>query len=142
MESLRVLLADDHEIVREGVRALIQGQSGRESVAKVSDGRDAVAKANLTNPHIAILDTMMTWMSHGRGACAVSGSEPDHRSLIPGSSFGTPGSCGKRTDALPLASSRYAKDRDPRGENSGMALAKVSTIGTGDPIHVGIIGPG
>lgn len=59
MGSLRVLLADDHEIVRKGLRAIIEGHSGWEIVAEVSNGRAAVEKAKELHPDIAVLDISM-----------------------------------------------------------------------------------
>lgn len=56
---IRVLLADDHKIVREGLSALL-GRKGRiEVVANVADGKEALAKALALDPDIAILDVTM-----------------------------------------------------------------------------------
>lgn len=57
--GLRLLLADDHEIVRRGLRALLEAESGWEVVAEAVDGRDAVEKAQHIKPDIAILDISM-----------------------------------------------------------------------------------
>jgi DNA-binding NarL/FixJ family response regulator len=54
-----VLIADDHEIVRRGLRALIHEQPGWQVVAEAIDGRDAVAKAEEFKPDVAILDITM-----------------------------------------------------------------------------------
>jgi DNA-binding NarL/FixJ family response regulator len=59
MASLRLLLADDHHIVRAGLRCLLEGQAGWEVVAEASDGREAVAKAAETRPDVALLDIGM-----------------------------------------------------------------------------------
>jgi DNA-binding NarL/FixJ family response regulator len=56
---VRVLVADDHEIVRRGLRALIEGQPNWEVAAEACDGRDAVEKAKQTRPDISILDISM-----------------------------------------------------------------------------------
>jgi DNA-binding NarL/FixJ family response regulator len=71
MGPVRVLLADDHEIVRKGLRALIEVHSGWEIVAEV---RDAVAKAKLTNPHIAVLDISMPLLNGLEAARQISKS--------------------------------------------------------------------
>lgn len=57
--NLRLLVADDHELVRKGVRALLEEQSGWEVVAEASNGREAVEKAKLVNPDLTILDLIM-----------------------------------------------------------------------------------
>ena len=59
MCPVSVLIADDHEIVRRGLRALIHEQPGWQLVAEATDGRDAVAKAEEFEPDVAILDITM-----------------------------------------------------------------------------------
>jgi DNA-binding NarL/FixJ family response regulator len=57
--TLRILLADDHEIVRRGLCALLQRQEGWEVIGECSDGRDAVEKAKELKPDVVILDIGM-----------------------------------------------------------------------------------
>lgn len=59
MANLRLLLADDHHVVRAGLRCLLETQPGWEVVAEASDGREAVAKAAETRPDVALLDIGM-----------------------------------------------------------------------------------
>jgi DNA-binding NarL/FixJ family response regulator len=59
MNTLRVLVADDHEIVRKGLCALLSEHPGWEVVAAVKDGREAVVKARELTPDIAVLDIAM-----------------------------------------------------------------------------------
>jgi DNA-binding NarL/FixJ family response regulator len=59
MHAVSVLIADDHEVVRRGLRALIHEQPGWQVVAEAIDGRDAVAKAEKFKPDVAILDISM-----------------------------------------------------------------------------------
>jgi DNA-binding NarL/FixJ family response regulator len=59
LSPVSVLIADDHEVVRRGLRALIQEQSGWQVVAEATNGRDAVAKAHEFQPDVAILDITM-----------------------------------------------------------------------------------
>src|SRR5579872_3860077 len=59
MPTASLLIADDHEVVRRGIRALIQEQPGWQIAAEVKDGRDAVAKAGQFQPDVAILDITM-----------------------------------------------------------------------------------
>jgi len=57
--AARILIADDHDIVRKGLRALVQEEPSWQVVADVQDGRSAVAKTQELKPDIAILDIAM-----------------------------------------------------------------------------------
>ena len=57
--SIRVLLADDHRIVREGLRALLEAQPNVEVVAEAEDGRMAVKLAEEMQPDVVIMDVGM-----------------------------------------------------------------------------------
>jgi DNA-binding NarL/FixJ family response regulator len=59
MGNLRLLVADDHDVVRKGVCTLLEEQSGWKVVAEASDGRQAVEKAKLVQPDVTILDLNM-----------------------------------------------------------------------------------
>jgi len=59
MEALRLLIADDHEIVRKGLRSLLESQPGWQVTAEASDGREAVEKAKELKPDITVLDIGM-----------------------------------------------------------------------------------
>ena len=52
----RILIADDHDVVRSGVRHIIEDHPGWSVVAEATDGKDAVAQAIATKPDVAILD--------------------------------------------------------------------------------------
>lgn len=58
-QKLRILLADDHEIVRQGARALIERRAEWEVCGEAGDGRTAVALAEKLQPDIAIIDLGM-----------------------------------------------------------------------------------
>jgi len=57
--SLRILLADDHEIVRAGVRLLLDRQRDMKVVAESGDGLDALSKAVATRPDVILFDLSM-----------------------------------------------------------------------------------
>lgn len=59
MKEVKILVADDHELVRRGVCALIESQPGWEVCAEASTGRDAVDKTKRLKPDVAILDLSM-----------------------------------------------------------------------------------
>lgn len=63
MSKLRVLLADDHGIVREGLKALLSGHPGMEVVGEAHDGRTACASAKALQPDIVVIDVSMPGMN-------------------------------------------------------------------------------
>ena len=52
----RILIADDHEVVRSGLRLILEAHAGWEVVAEAADGKAAIVKALETKPDVAILD--------------------------------------------------------------------------------------
>ena len=57
--SIRIILADDHRIIREGLRSLIEKQPDMEVVAEAADGRTAVQLAQQLQPDVVIMDIAM-----------------------------------------------------------------------------------
>jgi len=58
-DVIRILIADDHAIVREGLRALITTEPGLQLVGEASDGLEAVSKVHVLKPDVILLDLMM-----------------------------------------------------------------------------------
>jgi DNA-binding NarL/FixJ family response regulator len=58
-KRLRILVADDHELVRRGIRGLLRARSGWTVVGEAKNGLEAVEKANRLKPDVAILDVSM-----------------------------------------------------------------------------------
>lgn len=59
MSTLRLLVADDHEIIRKGLCALLQEQPGWEVTAEAKDGREAVEKEKQFKPDVSVIDIGM-----------------------------------------------------------------------------------
>jgi len=56
---VRILIADDHQVVRTGLRALLESRTGWQVCAEAANGREAVEKAGQLKPHVAVLDIGM-----------------------------------------------------------------------------------
>jgi DNA-binding NarL/FixJ family response regulator len=63
MNKIKILLADDHAIVREGLRKLLETDSELEIVAEARNGREAVALVGKTSPDVVIMDLAMPLMN-------------------------------------------------------------------------------
>ena len=57
--SIRLLLADDHRLMRQGLKSLIQAEAGMEIVGEADNGTEVVALATKLRPHIVIMDIAM-----------------------------------------------------------------------------------
>ena len=79
--KLRILLADDHAILREGLAMLINAQADMEVVAQAATGRDAVQLAEKTNPDVAVLDVSMPNMGGAEAAREILARCPKTRVL-------------------------------------------------------------
>ncbi len=63
MKLIRILLADDHTVMRRGLRLLLESQPGFSVVAEAADGRQAVEQAEATKPDVAVVDIAMPNLS-------------------------------------------------------------------------------
>ncbi len=63
MEPVNIIVADDHEVVRQGLRTILEAQPGWQVVAEAVNGREAVEKAASLRPDVAILDIAMPEMN-------------------------------------------------------------------------------
>jgi DNA-binding NarL/FixJ family response regulator len=66
--AIRILIVDDHPVVRHGLRNLLEGQPGWEVVGEAADGLEALEKADRLNPDVILLDVSMPKMN-GLEAC-------------------------------------------------------------------------
>src|SRR3989304_2454950 len=83
MKTLRILLADDHTLVRAGIRALLEHLDGVQVVAEADNGEDALRLIEEQRPDIAMLDIKMTKVMSGLDVAArVAECFPDVRIII------------------------------------------------------------
>ncbi len=79
---LRILIADDHEVARRGIRALLESHPGWEVCAEARDGRDAVELAINTKPNVVLLDIGMPNLNGLEAARQILAALPDAAILI------------------------------------------------------------
>ncbi len=82
MSGLRILIADDHEVARQGIRALLESHPGWEVCAEAKDGREAVELATYSKPDIALLDIGMPNLNGLDAARQILAMSPAIRILI------------------------------------------------------------
>jgi DNA-binding NarL/FixJ family response regulator len=82
MNAVRILIADDHSVVRAGLRALLESRSAWEVCAEAADGRDAVEKATKLKPDVAVLDIGMPLLNGVEVARRIRKVSPETEILI------------------------------------------------------------
>jgi DNA-binding NarL/FixJ family response regulator len=81
-EVIRVLVADDHAIVRTGIRHVLEGQAGFTVVGEASNGAEALGLAQELTPDVVVLDISMPGVSGLQAAAELRRCCPDIRVLI------------------------------------------------------------
>jgi DNA-binding NarL/FixJ family response regulator len=82
MKSIRILLADDHTLVRAGIRSLVQALPGIQVVAEAGDGREALSLIETHQPDVALLDIAMPGLNGLEVAAQVADNFPYVRVMI------------------------------------------------------------
>jgi DNA-binding NarL/FixJ family response regulator len=80
--KLRILIADDHEVVRLGLVTLLQAHDGWEVCGEATDGRDAVAKANQLKPDVVVLDVGMPGLNGLAATRQLIQQDPHSRVIV------------------------------------------------------------
>lgn len=80
--TVRILLADDHALVRRGVRMILDNEPDLEVVGEAGDGAEAISRAKQDRPDLAILDIAMPRLTGLQAARELSRLQPDLRILI------------------------------------------------------------
>ena len=81
-ESIRVLVVDDHAVVREGLRTLVNVEPGMQWVGEASDGVEAVQRARLLRPDVILMDLVMPRMGGIEAINEIKRENPDARILV------------------------------------------------------------
>ena len=82
MKPIRVLLADDHALVRAGIRALCQTLAGIEVIAEATDGKQALALVRAHHPDIVLMDIAMTTLNGLEATAQIRREFPQVRVII------------------------------------------------------------
>jgi DNA-binding NarL/FixJ family response regulator len=82
MAALRILIADDHEIVRKGLRAVLQAQPGWEVIGEAQDGRETIAKVKDLKPDVVVLDISMPSLNGLEATKQISKLNPQTKVLV------------------------------------------------------------
>jgi two-component system, NarL family, response regulator NreC len=76
VKAIRILLADDHTVVRKGLRLLLEAQSGFAVIADAADGREAVALAEKLTPDVVVMDVAMPTLNGIEAARQITSHQP------------------------------------------------------------------
>lgn len=82
MNPISILIADDHAIVRTGLKSLLGTQPGFEVVAEAEDGDEAIRLAQLHQPTVIVMDYMMPRKDGAAAAAEILSAHPDTRILM------------------------------------------------------------
>ena len=81
-QAIRVLIVDDHTIVRKGIRALLAEIEGIEVVGEAADGQEAIAQANSLRPDVILMDLAMPKMDGIEATRQIKTRQPECRILV------------------------------------------------------------
>ena len=81
-KKVRLMIADDHQLVRDGIRALLKANRNFEVVAEAADGSEAVDKANAFEPDLAVLDITMPVLDGLEATSRIRAASPATKILI------------------------------------------------------------
>lgn len=80
--SIRILITDDHAIVRKGLRTLINSEAGMEVVGEAADGIEAVLKARSLQPDVILMDLVMPRQGGVESIIEIKKERPNARILV------------------------------------------------------------
>ena len=81
-DDIRIFIADDHAIVRKGLRTLIAGETGMTLVGEAADGLEAVAKIRALQPDVILMDLVMPRQGGLETIVQIKSEMPDARIMV------------------------------------------------------------
>ena len=88
MKKIKVLIADDHEIMRVGLATMLETDAAIKVVAEAADGAEAVRKTLQAHPDVVVMDLMMPEMDGSEATTKIKAAAPDTKILLL-TTFGT-----------------------------------------------------
>lgn len=82
MAKIRVLVVDDHTVVREGIRLVLEAQTDMQVIGEASEGREAVAKVQQLKPDVVLLDLAMPGLGGLDATRLIKAQHPEVQVLI------------------------------------------------------------
>jgi len=79
---IRVLIADDHAIVRKGIRALLSTETDIQVIGEASDGAEAIAQTKALNPDVILMDLVMPKVDGIEATRQITANQPRARILV------------------------------------------------------------
>lgn len=81
-EPIRVLIVDDHPVVRKGIRSLLAEEQGIEVIGEAVNGRDALTQFEALNPDVTLMDLVMPEMGGVEAIGRITAAHPEARILV------------------------------------------------------------
>jgi DNA-binding NarL/FixJ family response regulator len=126
--QIRVLIAEDHQVVRAGLERLLEGWPSIDVVASAANGRDAVAMVAIHHPDVVLMDLSMPIMGGLEATRLITDQSPTTRVVVLTSFDDSP----TISQALDAGATGYLlKDSDPAALRSGIEAAAIGEA----PLH-------
>ncbi len=137
MPVIRVLLVDDHRVLRDGLRALIEGQADLEVVGEAGDGPAALGMVERDRPDVVVMDFTLPGMNGVESTALLKGAHPEVKILA----LTVHEDAGYLRRFLQAGASGYALKQTPAEE----LFRAIRTVASGgsylDPALAGKLGP-
>ena len=82
MNTIHILVVDDHPLFREGIAAILEGQPDMSLVGQASDGREAIQQFRAHHPDVTLMDIQMPEMNGMDATIAICGEDPGARIIV------------------------------------------------------------